>query len=207
MEANLDPILAYTAGAEINQLQWSSTQPDWVAIAFSSKLQILRVWAPYLCHSVITGFHSWITAKALKVCGLTALASAISEFRICQVQRGLWVEGSASYIKGTGCSFLPLDVLGCWGKPGNGIFRILPGVSDPLGQYWAAWTQPLDSLFSGRTNFCSHVLVPLVCWSDFLLCSSWSFQLVSCRARWWSSQEIIYLGSMSGSSLYTLVCI
>jgi WD repeat-containing protein 68 len=43
MEANLDPILAYTAGAEINQLQWSSTQPDWVAIAFSSKLQILRV--------------------------------------------------------------------------------------------------------------------------------------------------------------------
>eukprot|EP00250_Pteridium_aquilinum_P007819 c17464_g1_i1 orf=468-1241(-) len=39
----LDPILAYTAGAEINQLQWSSTQPDWVAIAFSSKLQILRV--------------------------------------------------------------------------------------------------------------------------------------------------------------------
>jgi len=43
VEGNLDPILAYTAGAEINQLQWSSTQPDWVAIAFSSKLQILRV--------------------------------------------------------------------------------------------------------------------------------------------------------------------
>lgn len=44
VEGNLDPILAYTAGAEINQLQWSSTQPDWVAIAFSTKLQILRVW-------------------------------------------------------------------------------------------------------------------------------------------------------------------
>lgn len=43
VEGNLDPILAYTAGAEINQLQWSSTQPDWVAIAFSTKLQILRV--------------------------------------------------------------------------------------------------------------------------------------------------------------------
>ncbi|XP_008797649.2 WD repeat-containing protein LWD1-like [Phoenix dactylifera] len=42
-EGDLDPILAYTAGAEIEQLQWSSTQPDWVAIAFSSKLQILRV--------------------------------------------------------------------------------------------------------------------------------------------------------------------
>jgi len=38
-----DPILAYSAGAEINQLQWSSTQPDWIAIAFANKLQILRV--------------------------------------------------------------------------------------------------------------------------------------------------------------------
>lgn len=43
VDGGLDPILAYTAGAEIEQLQWSSTQPDWVAIAFSSKLQILRV--------------------------------------------------------------------------------------------------------------------------------------------------------------------
>jgi len=38
-----DPILAYGAGTEINQLQWSSTQPDWIAIAFANKLQILRV--------------------------------------------------------------------------------------------------------------------------------------------------------------------
>ncbi|KAK2967962.1 hypothetical protein RJ640_002817 [Escallonia rubra] len=43
IEGGLDPILAYTAGAEIEQLQWSSSQPDWVAIAFSSMLQILRV--------------------------------------------------------------------------------------------------------------------------------------------------------------------
>ncbi|VFQ79993.1 unnamed protein product [Cuscuta campestris] len=42
-EGGLDPILAYTAGAEIEQLQWSSSQPDWVAIAFANKLQILRV--------------------------------------------------------------------------------------------------------------------------------------------------------------------
>lgn len=42
-DGGLDPILAYSAGAEINQLQWSSTQPDWVAIAFDNKLQILRV--------------------------------------------------------------------------------------------------------------------------------------------------------------------
>eukprot|EP00163_Fabomonas_tropica_P021482 TRINITY_DN3753_c0_g1_i1.p1 TRINITY_DN3753_c0_g1~~TRINITY_DN3753_c0_g1_i1.p1 ORF type:complete len:292 (-),score=47.17 TRINITY_DN3753_c0_g1_i1:358-1233(-) len=37
------PILAYGADEQINQLQWSSTQPDWIAIAFGSKLQILRV--------------------------------------------------------------------------------------------------------------------------------------------------------------------
>ncbi|PPD92696.1 hypothetical protein GOBAR_DD10361 [Gossypium barbadense] len=43
VEGGLDPILAYTAGAEIEQLQWSSSQPDWVAIAFSTKLQILRL--------------------------------------------------------------------------------------------------------------------------------------------------------------------
>jgi WD repeat-containing protein 68 len=38
-----DPILAYQAEAEINQLQWSLTQPDWISIAFSNKMQILRV--------------------------------------------------------------------------------------------------------------------------------------------------------------------
>ena len=39
----LDPILAYNAGTEINQLQWSASQPDWVAICFGNKAQILRV--------------------------------------------------------------------------------------------------------------------------------------------------------------------
>jgi DDB1- and CUL4-associated factor 7 len=38
-----DPILAYNAAAEINNLQWSISQPDWVSIAFKDKLQILRV--------------------------------------------------------------------------------------------------------------------------------------------------------------------
>ena len=38
-----DPILAYTAGGEINQIQWSSTQPDWIAICYGSCLEILRV--------------------------------------------------------------------------------------------------------------------------------------------------------------------
>jgi WD repeat-containing protein 68 len=38
-----DPILAYNAEAEVNQLQWSLGQPDWISIAFASKMQILRV--------------------------------------------------------------------------------------------------------------------------------------------------------------------
>lgn len=42
-DQGLDPILAYGAGAEVNQLQWSTAQPDWVAICYSNKTQILRV--------------------------------------------------------------------------------------------------------------------------------------------------------------------
>lgn len=42
-DAGLDPMLAYNAGAEINQLQWSSAHPDWVAICFANMAQILRV--------------------------------------------------------------------------------------------------------------------------------------------------------------------
>jgi WD repeat-containing protein 68 len=38
-----DPILAYTAEAEINNVVWSSALPDWVTIVFNNKLQILRV--------------------------------------------------------------------------------------------------------------------------------------------------------------------
>eukprot|EP00823_Brevimastigomonas_motovehiculus_P004066 TRINITY_DN2605_c0_g1_i1.p1 TRINITY_DN2605_c0_g1~~TRINITY_DN2605_c0_g1_i1.p1 ORF type:complete len:368 (-),score=101.76 TRINITY_DN2605_c0_g1_i1:20-1123(-) len=38
-----EPILAYNAEAEINSLQWSIGQPEWVAIAFGKKLQCLRV--------------------------------------------------------------------------------------------------------------------------------------------------------------------
>ena len=38
-----DPILAYHASSEVNQLQWSRAQPEWVAICFSNKTQILRV--------------------------------------------------------------------------------------------------------------------------------------------------------------------
>ncbi|UYV67327.1 DCAF7 [Cordylochernes scorpioides] len=38
-----DPILAYTAEGEINQIQWASTQPDWIAICYNNFLEILRV--------------------------------------------------------------------------------------------------------------------------------------------------------------------
>lgn len=38
-----DPILAYTADGEINQVQWSTTQPDWISICFNNYLEILRV--------------------------------------------------------------------------------------------------------------------------------------------------------------------
>jgi len=38
-----DPILAYRAEAEVNQVQWSKCQPDWIATCFNRTLQILRV--------------------------------------------------------------------------------------------------------------------------------------------------------------------
>jgi WD repeat-containing protein 68 len=37
-----DPILAYNADGEINNLQWSASQPDWVSIAYNDKLQICK---------------------------------------------------------------------------------------------------------------------------------------------------------------------
>nr|AEF01097.1 AN11 [Solanum tuberosum] len=39
----IDPMSMYSAGAEINQIQWSAAQRDWIAIAFSNKLQLLKV--------------------------------------------------------------------------------------------------------------------------------------------------------------------
>eukprot|EP00771_Trimastix_marina_P001706 gnl/Trimastix_PCT/2797.p1 GENE.gnl/Trimastix_PCT/2797~~gnl/Trimastix_PCT/2797.p1 ORF type:complete len:334 (+),score=73.69 gnl/Trimastix_PCT/2797:50-1051(+) len=38
-----DPMLAYTADAEINQLSWSSQHTNWIALAFDRTMQILRV--------------------------------------------------------------------------------------------------------------------------------------------------------------------
>ena len=37
------PILAYTAEGEINQVQWSATQPDWISICYKDSVEILRV--------------------------------------------------------------------------------------------------------------------------------------------------------------------
>lgn len=39
----IDPMSMYSAGSEINQLQWSAVQPDWIAIAFANKMQLLKV--------------------------------------------------------------------------------------------------------------------------------------------------------------------
>lgn len=39
----IDPMSMYSAGSEINQLQWSAAQPDWIAIAFANKMQLLKV--------------------------------------------------------------------------------------------------------------------------------------------------------------------
>lgn len=37
-----DPILAYTAEGEINNLQWSVSDPQWISIVFGNKLQIRK---------------------------------------------------------------------------------------------------------------------------------------------------------------------
>lgn len=39
---NLNPILAYNAEGEINNLQWSTTQCDWISIVYRDKLQIRK---------------------------------------------------------------------------------------------------------------------------------------------------------------------
>uniref|UniRef100_A0AC35U8M7 WD_REPEATS_REGION domain-containing protein n=1 Tax=Rhabditophanes sp. KR3021 TaxID=114890 RepID=A0AC35U8M7_9BILA len=38
-----DPILAYAAEGEINQINWSATQTDWISICYDNNLQLLRV--------------------------------------------------------------------------------------------------------------------------------------------------------------------
>ncbi|KAL7079996.1 hypothetical protein ACQ4LE_000451 [Meloidogyne hapla] len=38
-----DPILAYLAGGEINQVCWSSTLTDWISICYDKNLELLRV--------------------------------------------------------------------------------------------------------------------------------------------------------------------
>ncbi|KAK4337272.1 hypothetical protein RND71_043270 [Anisodus tanguticus] len=38
-----EPILAYGAAGEINQVQWSAAHPDWIAICYNNTLEILKV--------------------------------------------------------------------------------------------------------------------------------------------------------------------
>jgi WD repeat-containing protein 68 len=39
----IDPMSMCSATSEINQLRWSAALPDWIAIAFSNKMQLLKV--------------------------------------------------------------------------------------------------------------------------------------------------------------------
>ncbi|KAK1366384.1 Transparent testa glabra 1 [Heracleum sosnowskyi] len=41
--SGIDPMSMFTASSEINQLQWSAAKPDWIAIAFANKMQLLKV--------------------------------------------------------------------------------------------------------------------------------------------------------------------
>eukprot|EP01126_Amoeba_proteus_P008365 TRINITY_DN13093_c0_g2_i1.p1 TRINITY_DN13093_c0_g2~~TRINITY_DN13093_c0_g2_i1.p1 ORF type:complete len:223 (-),score=26.11 TRINITY_DN13093_c0_g2_i1:190-858(-) len=38
-----DPFLGYTAKSSVSQVEWSSSQPEWLSIAFGKTLEILRV--------------------------------------------------------------------------------------------------------------------------------------------------------------------
>jgi len=38
-----EPILSYRAGAEINQLSWSGSQTEWVAVGFGNTVQALKI--------------------------------------------------------------------------------------------------------------------------------------------------------------------
>lgn len=38
-----DPVLAYSAGAEINSMLWCKSHEDWIAISFDQQVQILKV--------------------------------------------------------------------------------------------------------------------------------------------------------------------
>ncbi len=38
-----DPILAYQAQSEINQMSWSKCQPDWIAVAANDAVEVLRI--------------------------------------------------------------------------------------------------------------------------------------------------------------------
>ena len=43
VDIQAEPILAYNAGVEVQQLQWSSPNPEWIAICCGNKTQVLRV--------------------------------------------------------------------------------------------------------------------------------------------------------------------
>ena len=63
-----DPILAYNADGEINNLQWSASQPDWVSIAYHDKLQIRKYEQTHkLADDCLIPLFSWISWMSFDV--------------------------------------------------------------------------------------------------------------------------------------------
>jgi WD repeat-containing protein 68 len=42
-KSNVEPLLSYEAAGEINNLQWSVRESDWISVSFGTFMQILRV--------------------------------------------------------------------------------------------------------------------------------------------------------------------
>lgn len=71
-----EPILSYKAQSPITQIQWSTTQPEWIAICYDNILEILKWWE--ICCSwillklgsfrILVLLSVWIFCCCLPVC-------------------------------------------------------------------------------------------------------------------------------------------
>ncbi|CAL9014918.1 unnamed protein product [Prunus brigantina] len=141
VEGGLDPILAYTAGAEIEQLQWSSSQPDWVAIAFSTKLQILRANGK--------GFAEFSGLRTSSACLPFGRKTSDDLFSVISFQTSA-VGSSGGYKKGIAEAKLKVAING-FGRIGRNFLRCWHGRKD----------SPLDVVVindTGGVKQASHLL-------------------------------------------------
>lgn len=84
------PILAYGADGEINQVQWSSSQPDWICICYRDNVEILRVQLNQYGHHE---YHYHYSGKAGKVSAAMNTALLPVDFQIPESKKG-----SSSYV-------------------------------------------------------------------------------------------------------------